>query len=518
MHEDGRERERLLHLLFNLIKRPDEEQCSTILTGIVGLARVLGATKLEAELLPQCWEQLTHKYVERRLLVAQSTAALAPYTPPPLRNSLLLSMLLQLLAPGGEKETKVREAALTSLALLVTFLDDQDKLPVLVDTLLNCLENQGTFVVDSVPHTSLDTSLVVARSQSSPRAIDLFISSLAMWAVETNMLNLLLDPLLARLNQLAMHFKQLQGNLQAAQVPGQQSIISVIEALIKTIPFILAMLINSVPAVDDEDNSVTSVTSVFACSALEELEVIIGSKSKAEYGLSKLHHYVSKEWFKSWKELDYVVQKFISAVVEVLSFIDASAVPVIQAFIKLFSQLPVCFGPHLTTSSITPIFLNHLSIDESALEAVRQGNTGLTSSLVVVYTVSLLASNQGCRDRPGELEGFLTRQISILALCRAQPDALYVTVSTLLQSQRNQEAVLGALWSCLVHKSSMVRACSAGLWSVVVGNVEDTALGSRVVPALVTLATDPDIQVKASAVHPLATVITTTTNTEVCFK
>ncbi|XP_071522706.1 RAB11-binding protein RELCH homolog [Panulirus ornatus] len=517
MHKDGRERERLLHLLFNLIKRPDEEQCSTILTGIVGLARVLGATKLEAELLPQCWEQLTHKYVERRLLVAKSTAALAPYTPPPLRNSLLLSMLLQLLAPGGEKETKVREAALTSLALLVTFLDDQDKLPVLVDTLLHCLENQGT-VVDSIPNTSLDTSHMVVRSQASPRAIDLFISSLAMWALETNMLNHVLDPLLIRLNQLAMLFKQQQGNLQAAQVPGQQPIISVIEALIKTVPFILAMLINSVPAVDDEDNAITSVTSVSACSALEELEVIIGSKSKAEYGLSKLHHYVSKEWFKSWKELEYVTQKFISAVVEVLCFIDASAVPVIQAFIKLFSQLPICLGAHLTASSIIPIFLKHLSIDESALEAVRLGNTGLTGSLVVVYTVSLLASNQGCCDRPGELEVFLTRQISILALCRAQPDALYVTISTLLQSQRNQEAVLGALWSCLVHKSCVVRACSAGLWSVVVGSVEDAALGSRVVPALVTLATDPDMQVKASAVHPLATVITTTTNTEVLDK
>ncbi|KAK8722523.1 hypothetical protein OTU49_012251, partial [Cherax quadricarinatus] len=517
LHKVGEERERLLHLLFNLIKRPDEEQRITILTGLVGLARVLGATKLEAELLPQCWEQLTHKYVERRLLVAQSTAALAPYTPPPLRNSLLLSMLLQLLAPGGEKETRVREAALRSLALLVTYLDDQDKLPVLVDALLNCLENPGTTADPSSP-AALDASFVTARSPTSPRATDMLLSSLAIWAVEINKLNLILDPLLAKLNQMAVHFKQQQATPQASQVLGQQPIIPVIEALTKIIPFILATLINSIPTLENHHITGTSLTSLSATSALEELEIIIGSKIKAETGLSKFHQYVSKEWFKSWKELDYITQKFIPAIIEPLSYIDASNVPIIHAFIKLFSQLPICFGPYITASSITPIFMEHLSIDDSALEVVRQGNTGLTGSLVVVYIVAFLASNQGYSEKTGDLEGFLARQISILALCRAQPDALYVAVSTLLQSQRNQDSVLGALWSCVVHKSSMVRACSAGLWGIVVTSVEDAALGSRVVPALVTLATDPDIHVKASAVHPLATVITTTTNNEVLDK
>lgn len=514
-HQDGKERERLLHLLFNLIKRPDDDQRSTILTGLVGLARVLGPTKLEAELLPQCWEQLTHKYVERRLLVAQSTAALAPYTPPPLRNSLLLSMLLQLLAPNGEKETQVREAALISLSLLVTFLDDQDKLPVLVDSLLHCLDHQGATQDAASPHTPLETSHVAPGAQSSPKGINLFISSLAMWAVEADTLNLLVDPLLGTLKQLAADFKQQQLSSQSAQVPEQQGMISVIDALIKIIPFILAKLASSVPTQDDDDTIIHSLTCITASSALEELEAIVGSKTKAESGLTNLHRYVSKEWFKSWKDLDYVTQNFLPALVEVLSYIDASATSVIQAFIKLFSQLHVCLGPHLTTSSITPIFMKHLSIDESALEAIRLGNTGLTGALVVVYTVSLLASQQGHPERQGELEGFLTRQISILALCRAQPDALIVTISTLLQCQRNQEAVLGSLWSCVVHKSNLVRACSAGLWGVVVGSVEDAALGSRVVPALVTLATDPDLYVKASAVHPLATVITTTTNTEV---
>lgn len=47
--------------------------------GIVGIAKSSGETLVENEVLPQCWEQLSHKHVERRLLVAESCNALTPY-------------------------------------------------------------------------------------------------------------------------------------------------------------------------------------------------------------------------------------------------------------------------------------------------------------------------------------------------------------------------------------------------------------------------------------------------------
>lgn len=513
--DNSREREKLLHLLFNLIKRPNEEQRNIILTGLVGLARVLGPTKLEAELLPQCWEQLTHKYIERRLLVAQSTAALAPYTPPSLRNSLLLSMLLQLLAPGGEKDFRVREAALISLSLVVTYLDDCSKLSVLVDTLLHCLENPGS-TTDASPHMSLNSSQFTGRLlQMSLSATDIYLSSLAIWALEENSINLLLDPLVVKLQQLACHYKQNQEPEKNRPV-SQQPMVIIIEAIRKIIPFIMATLINSLPASDDVGHNFAPVAS--SCIALEELSVLYGSEEKASLGLNQYQHYVAKEWYKSWEELEYVTKMLIPTLVEVLNTVDATAELTIHAFIKLFTELLQCLGPQITISCVMPIFMKHLSIDDSELEVVSQGNTGLTGSLVVVYTVAVLAPNQGSSEKQGELEGFLARHISILALCRAQLDSLYITIATLLQHKRNHDAVLGALWSCVVHKSSMVRACSAGLWGIVVGCVEDSALGSRVVPALVTLATDTDVNVRASAVHPLATIITTTANVEVKYQ
>ncbi|KAK7081924.1 hypothetical protein SK128_015159 [Halocaridina rubra] len=511
LHKDAKERERLLHLLFNLIKRPNEDQRNAILTGLVGLARILGANKLEGELLPQCWEQLTHKYVERRLLVAQSTAALSPYTPPPLRNSLLLSMLLQLLAPGGEKELSVREAALISLSLLVTYLDDKDKIPILVETLIYCLEHVNGN--SDGPNASVDISYM-KRPPTYSSGTDHLLTSLGIWTVEMNSLNLLLSPLLVKLSHLTSNMKQ-QLESQVSQNHTHQSVVALVDALIKIIPYILANLINTMPLGEEEEN--VSVLPV-SCSAVEELSIIMGSKTNAEAALNKLHKYLAKEWYKSWNEYEYISKSFIPDLVDILCMLDASVELVIQSFIKLFCELNVCLGQHTTSSCITPVFLKHLTIDEGGLELVREGKTGLTGSLVIVYTVALLASSQGSAERQEELEGFLTRQISILALCRAQLDSLYVTISSLLLSPRNQESVLGALWSCVVHKSSMVRKCSAGLWGIVVECVEDAALGTRVIPALVTLATDPDISVRASAVHPLAVVITTSTNSEVLDK
>ena len=52
-----------------------------IVCGCVAFAKHVGSVRLESELLPQCWEQITHKYHERRLLVAECCGALAPYIP-----------------------------------------------------------------------------------------------------------------------------------------------------------------------------------------------------------------------------------------------------------------------------------------------------------------------------------------------------------------------------------------------------------------------------------------------------
>ncbi|GAB2216796.1 hypothetical protein Droror1_Dr00024575 [Drosera rotundifolia] len=80
--------------------------------------------RTETELLPQCWEQINHMYEERRLLVAQSCGELAEFVRPEIRDSLILSIVQQLVEDSA---TVVREAAAHNLALLLPLFPNTEK-------------------------------------------------------------------------------------------------------------------------------------------------------------------------------------------------------------------------------------------------------------------------------------------------------------------------------------------------------------------------------------------------------
>jgi len=123
-HPDSDVRDSLTHTLFNLIKRPDGEQRHIIMDACVELAKSIGEMRTETELLPQCWEQINHQYEERRLLVAQSCGELAIYVRPEIRDSLILSIVQQLVEDAA---VIVREAATHNLALLLPMFPNLDK-------------------------------------------------------------------------------------------------------------------------------------------------------------------------------------------------------------------------------------------------------------------------------------------------------------------------------------------------------------------------------------------------------
>ncbi|KAL6884533.1 hypothetical protein ACP4OV_010469 [Aristida adscensionis] len=123
-HPDSDVRDSLTHTLFNLIKRPDGQQRRIIMDACVDLAKSVGEMRTETELLPQCWEQINHQYEERRLLVAQSCGELAVYVRPEIRDSLILSIVQQLVEDAA---TVVREAATHNLALLLPLFPNVDK-------------------------------------------------------------------------------------------------------------------------------------------------------------------------------------------------------------------------------------------------------------------------------------------------------------------------------------------------------------------------------------------------------
>ena len=89
------------------------------------MARLNDGLTENEEILNLCWEQSQHKYTERRLLAAECCSVLAPFTLSGIRNSLMLSMLQQMLL--DDKEPSVRTTVVKSLALLVALMNDSDK-------------------------------------------------------------------------------------------------------------------------------------------------------------------------------------------------------------------------------------------------------------------------------------------------------------------------------------------------------------------------------------------------------
>jgi len=138
-HPDNSTRDSLTHTLFNLIKRPDEQQRRSIMDACVILSKNVVNMRTETELLPRCWEQINHKYEERRLLVAQSCGELAEFVRPEIRTSLILSIVQQL----------VEDPAAHNLALLLPLFPNMDKYFKVEDLMFQLICDPSGIVVDT---------------------------------------------------------------------------------------------------------------------------------------------------------------------------------------------------------------------------------------------------------------------------------------------------------------------------------------------------------------------------------
>lgn len=101
----------------------DYSKC--LFVGLAAMAKLEKELADNEEILNLCWEQSQHKHFERRLLSAECCSVLAIYTSSSIRNSLMISMLQQMLL--DDKEPTVRVTVVKSLALLVALMDDPDK-------------------------------------------------------------------------------------------------------------------------------------------------------------------------------------------------------------------------------------------------------------------------------------------------------------------------------------------------------------------------------------------------------
>jgi hypothetical protein len=97
-----------------------------ILNACIQFTKHAGPMYVNNYLLPLCWEQLNVKNDEKRMLIAEACSSLAPHIYNDIRNSLMFSILKQIVEQ--ENCEPVRVCSVKSLGLLTNYLRDEQKL------------------------------------------------------------------------------------------------------------------------------------------------------------------------------------------------------------------------------------------------------------------------------------------------------------------------------------------------------------------------------------------------------
>ncbi|XP_019724979.1 RAB11-binding protein RELCH homolog isoform X1 [Hippocampus comes] len=487
LHPESRERDQLLHILFNLIKRPDDEQRQMILTGCVAFARHVGPTRVEAELLPQCWEQINHKYPERRLLVAESCGALAPYFPKEIRSSLVLSMLQQMLAE--DKADMVREAVVKSLGIIMGYIDDANKYSQGFELMLLSLGDPSERVVSAVHQV--------------------FIPAFAAWTTELGTLYTSLIPsLLARIEKLFMQGEHgLDEHKLHVFLSALQSLTPPLFAVVlQNAPFTSrAKLHGDIPAIE-----VTRFPR--PASPLQDVATIIGSREMLSALLLLYDHQLEHEGTTGWESLLWVVNQLLPQLIEIVGRINVTSSACVHEFSRFFWRFCRTFGKVFTNTKVKPQFQEILRLSEENVDA-SSGNGLLTKATVPIYATGVLTCYNQEEDRK-LLVGFLEDVMTTLSLSHAPLDSLKASFVELGANPVYHELLLTVLWYGVVHTSALVRCTSARMFELLVKGVNETLVAQRVVPALITLSSDPEISVRISTIPAFGTIMETVTQKE----
>ncbi|XP_043081829.1 RAB11-binding protein RELCH homolog isoform X3 [Puntigrus tetrazona] len=486
LHPEPKERDQLLHILFNLIKRPDDEQRQMILTGCVAFARHVGPTRVEAELLPQCWEQINHKYPERRLLVAEACGALAPYLPKEIRSSLVLSMLQQMLAE--DKADMVREAVVKSLGIIMGYIDDPDKYSQGFELMLLSLGDPSERVV-SATH-------------------QVFIPAFAAWCTELgNLQSQLIPSLLTRIEKLLKGEYGLDEHKLHMYLSALQSLIpSLFAVLLQNAPFTSrAKLQGDVPPIE-----VTRFPR--PASPLQDVATIVGSREQLAVLLQLYDHQLQHEGTTGWDSLLWVVNQFLPQLIEIVGRINVTSSTCVHEFSRFFWRLCRTFGKIFTNTKVKPQFQEILRLSEENVDA-SAGNGILTKATVPIYATGVLTCYNQEEDRK-LLVGFLEDVMTTLSLSHAPLDSLKASFVELGANPAYHELLLTVLWYGVVHTSALVRCTAARMFELLVKGVNETLVAQRVVPALITLSSDPEISVRISTIPAFGTIMETVTQKE----
>ncbi|XP_011924523.1 PREDICTED: lisH domain and HEAT repeat-containing protein KIAA1468 homolog isoform X8 [Cercocebus atys] len=426
--------------------------------------------------------EINHKYPERRLLVAESCGALAPYLPKEIRSSLVLSMLQQMLME--DKADLVREAVIKSLGIIMGYIDDPDKYHQGFELLLSALGDPSERVV-SATH-------------------QVFLPAYAAWTTELG--NLQSHLILTLLNKIEKLLREGEHGLD------EHKLHMYLSALQSLIPSLFALVLQNAPfsskaKLHGEVPQIEVTRFPRPMSPLQDVSTIIGSREQLAVLLQLYDYQLEQEGTTGWESLLWVVNQLLPQLIEIVGKINVTSTACVHEFSRFFWRLCRTFGKIFTNTKVKPQFQEILRLSEENIDS-SAGNGVLTKATVPIYATGVLTCYIQEEDRK-LLVGFLEDVMTLLSLSHAPLDSLKASFVELGANPAYHELLLTVLWYGVVHTSALVRCTAARMFELLVKGVNETLVAQRVVPALITLSSDPEISVRIATIPAFGTIMET---------
>ena len=351
LSKSSEEREKLVQVLFNLVRSPTREERDLILESLIIISRDFGYKKVEEEILPLIWEEMNEKYLEKRILVIESIHTLIPFVSKNIRISLLYSILVQII--GQDSELVVKENAIRVLSFLLTFFsssDDEDGQKM--DSVFKNIFIKTLISLDEISDP-ISMELISTINQS---LIKYLIPSIAFWALKTNKLQFLINILLTETM-----------NLLERKNTSERTIVSLINSFESLIPFLFINLVSSNPVKITCSGSANQTKCNRQCTIRNRLlnvKKIFQADCEISSLIQSFDSYISRDWFKTWPSWDDLLEgkdstmyKFIHSIVSKIQLRKKQSV---GALISFFTSFVQHFGLEVVRSKIKGMFLKRI--------------------------------------------------------------------------------------------------------------------------------------------------------------